>query len=131
MSEIQTSLNFRQFSYVPFPDNSDFGQCLKSEQKRSDLGHFFLSEIRTLKNPNGTKVQISGRKKCLKSNRLCLDFGHFYLHTSYNLLPFICSVKLNVGVSKQNQKSLLQAISKPMAHLQTFGFKTLSEFRTC
>ena len=34
----------------------------------------------------------------------------FYLHTSDNLLPSTYSVRLNVGVSKQNQKSLLQAI---------------------
>ena len=48
------NLDFRQFSYVPFPDSSDFRQCLKSEQKRLDFGHFFLSENQTLKNPNGT-----------------------------------------------------------------------------
>ena len=72
MSEIRTSSDFRQFSYVPFPDSSDFGQ--------------------------------------LKSKHLRLDFGHFfYLHTSDNLLPFTYSVGLNVGVSKQSQKSLLQA----------------------
>ena len=55
----------------------------------------------------------------------------FYLHTSDNLLlPFTYSVKLNVGVLKQNQKSLLQAIQKPMVHVRMFGFQTLSEIRT-
>ena len=39
------SLVFRQISFVLFPDSSDFM-------------HFFLSEIRTLKNPNGTKSSI-------------------------------------------------------------------------
>ena len=34
MSEYRTSLDFRQYSWVQFPDNSDFR-------------HFFLSEIRT------------------------------------------------------------------------------------
>ena len=50
MSEIRTSLDFsldfRQFNYVLFPSSSDFGQCLESEQKRLDFGHFFLPEIR-------------------------------------------------------------------------------------
>ena len=63
MSEIQTSLDFGQFSFVPFPNSSDFGQCLKFEQKRSDFGHFFLSEIETLKNPNGTKSLDFRQKK--------------------------------------------------------------------
>ena len=68
MSEIPTSLDFGQFSYVPFPDSSDFGQ-------------FFLYEIRTLKNPNGTKsLNFRQEKKCLKSERLCLDFGHFFIY---------------------------------------------------
>ena len=34
----------------------------------------------------------------------------FNLHTSDNFLPSTYSERLNVGVSKQNQKSLLQAI---------------------
>ena len=63
MSEIRTSLDFRQFSYVPFPHSSDCGQRLKSEQKCSDFGHFFLSEIRTFKNPNGTKSLDFRQKK--------------------------------------------------------------------
>ena len=63
MSEIQTSLDFRQFSYVPFPNSLDFGQCLKSEQKNLDFGHFFLSEIGTSKNPNGTKSWDFRQKK--------------------------------------------------------------------
>ena len=33
MSEYRTSSDFRQFSWVPFPDSSDFRQCLKSELK--------------------------------------------------------------------------------------------------
>ena len=38
-----------------------------------------------------------------------LDFRHFfYLHTLDNLLPFPYSVRLNVGVSKENQKSLFR-----------------------
>ena len=36
-------LDFRQFSYVLFPNNLDFRQCLKSKQKRLDFGSFFLS----------------------------------------------------------------------------------------
>ena len=30
-SEYQTGLVVRQLALVPFPDSSDFGQCLKSE----------------------------------------------------------------------------------------------------
>ena len=43
-------------------DSSDFGQCLKSKQKRSYFRHFFLSEIRTLKNPTG-KLSLDFRQK--------------------------------------------------------------------
>ena len=59
----------------------------------------------------GQKVWISDRKKLTEIPTF--EFGFwtlFYLHTSDNLLPFTYSVKLNVGVSKQKQKSLLQAI---------------------
>ena len=94
MSEIRTSLDFREFSYVPFPDSSDFGQCLKSKQKCLDFGHFFLSEIQTLKIQMGQKFWISDRKKVSQIRRF--EFGFrilFYLHTSDNLLPFPYSVK--------------------------------------
>ena len=55
----------------------------------------------------------------------------FYLHTSDNLLPFTYSVRLNVGVSKRNQKKPIASHLKPMVQVQTFGFQTLSEIRTC
>ena len=51
----------------------------------------------------------------------------FYLHTSDSLLPSTYSVKLNLGVSKQNQKTLFQAIYKPisaLSEIQTVGFQT-------
>ena len=51
MSEIRTCLDFRQFSFVPFPDSSDFE-------------HFFCLKFKLhIKNPNGTKIWISDRKK--------------------------------------------------------------------
>ena len=34
------SLDFGQFSFVPFPNSSDFKQCLKTEQKYLYFGHF-------------------------------------------------------------------------------------------
>ena len=37
MSEYQTGLVFRQLALVPFPDTSDFGCCLKSEQENPKL----------------------------------------------------------------------------------------------
>ena len=86
MSEIRTSLDFRQFIYVPLPrspDILDFGQCLKSEQNCSDFEHFFLFEIQNFKNPNGTKsLDFRQKKKSMKFKHLCLDFGHFiiYIH---------------------------------------------------
>ena len=59
----------------------------------------------------GQKVWISEIKKVSKIGTFMLGFQTlFYLHTSDNLLPFTYSVRLNMGVSKQNQKSLLQAI---------------------
>ena len=59
----------------------------------------------------GQKVWFSERKKVSEIQTFVFGFRTlFYLHTSDNLLPFTYSVRLNVGVSKQNQKSLLQAI---------------------
>ena len=43
MSEFGTSLDFRQFSCVPFPDSLDFRQCLKSEPKVLDFRHFLIA----------------------------------------------------------------------------------------
>ena len=66
MSEILTSLDFIQFRFVPFPDSYDFRQCMKSKRKCSDFEHIFLSEIQTLKNPNGTKNLDFRQKKVLE-----------------------------------------------------------------
>ena len=110
MSEIRTSLDFRQFICVPFPDSLDFGQCLKSEQKRLDFGHFFLSEIQTLKSKWEKSLDFRQKKG---SEIQTFVFGFwllFYLHTSDNFLSSTYSLRLNVRVSKQKQKSLLHAI---------------------
>ena len=74
MSEIQTSLDFRQFSFDQLQtvqiSNTIF--CLNSE---------------LLKIQRGQKVLISDRKECLKSKCLCSDFGHF-LSTYFRLYLF-------------------------------------------
>ena len=110
MSEFWTSLDFRQFSFTTFPDSSvsprfqtvlrisdssDFRQCLNSEQKHSDFGHFFCWKSKLQKIQMGRKVWISDRKKCLKSEHLCLDFGHFLIY----ILPQItyCSLLIQWG----------------------------------
>ena len=120
MSEIRTSLDFIKFSFVPFPDSLDFRQCLKSEQKCLDFGHFFLSEIWTLENPNGTKSLDFKQKKMSEIWMFVFRFWTLlYLrHTADNLMPSTYSARLNVGVSKQNQK----ACCKPFRS-QCYTFK--------
>ena len=88
--------------------------CLKSELYKIKMGQNsgFWTE-KSVWNPN-VSVKI-------------LDT--FYLHTSDSLLPSTYSVKLNLGVSKQNQKTLFQAIYKPisaLSEIQTVGFQTFT-----
>ena len=86
-------LDFRQFSFIPFPDSLDFGH--------------FLCEIRTLINLNGTKSLDFRQKKGSKIRAFVFGLWTlFYPHTSDNFIPSTYSVRLNVGASKPNQKGL-------------------------
>ena len=51
----------------------------------------------------------------------------FVCITQKTEMPSTYSVRLNVRLSKQNQKILLQATWKPIIQVQTFGFQALSE----
>ena len=83
----------------------------------------FLPEIRTLKNPNGTKDLDFRHKKVSEIQMLCSDFRHFfYLHISaLNLFS-----EANCGSVKTKPK---KACCKPFRS-QWYMFKGL-DFRHC
>ena len=94
MSEIQTSLDFRQLSCVPFPDRPNFRHCLKSGhffclklgQKSWDtsLGHFKIKQYYDPKFPKRPGI-------------VCPDFRQLgcpnFEHKSRNLMPEIGTLK--------------------------------------
>ena len=89
MFEIQTSLNFRQLSCVPFLDSPNFKHCLKTEQPnflKSELKYnwiylslaqtvLYIKKIYMTLNPQSDLaqfVQILDSWDCW----FCSDFGH-------------------------------------------------------
>ena len=79
----------------------------------------------------GQKLWIYEQKKVSEIWTYVFRFRTlFYLNTWNNLLPSSYSIRLNVEMSNQNQKNLLQAIWKPMVYVRTFRFLTLSKIRT-
>ena len=78
------------------------------------------------KNPNGAKSLDFRQKKSVWDLNICVwILDTFNLHTSDNSLPSTYSVRLNVGVSNQNQK----ACCKPFRS-QWYTFEHL-DFRHC